>query len=48
MKTKSSLKHLSHSPVHTHIHALMAEATMQGGNPLTGAILGSVSCQNAV
>lgn len=46
MKTESTLKHLSHSPVHT--HTLMAEATMQGGDPLIIVIAGSVSCPRAV
>ena len=31
------LERLSHSPIHTHIHTLIAEADMQGTNHSSGA-----------
>ena len=38
------LQYLQHSPIHAHIHTLMAEAAMQGADCSSGAIWGSVSC----
>ena len=45
---KATLQHLSVSPIHTHIHTLLAEAAMQGANCSSGAIWGSVSCSGSL
>ena len=48
LTAQSALQYIPHSPIHTHIHTLMANSAMQGAFCSSGAIWGSASCSRTL